>query len=334
MNTTTFVKEQNIQKIRDILSKEKSISKSDIASRAGLSFPTVTRLLNGLCTGGEVLELTERDSTGGRSASLYCLNKNYTYYLLIAVEGNWIKWSIRNLEKEIIDMDKVDHSSMGVLPKLDSLIVELEKKYSNIKSISIGLAAMVNNGMVKEGIWDGLQGIDLPLHFSNLTRTPIIVENDMHIVALGQWYSSTYKTTASVCIYLGENCWFGAGLVLNGEVWKGSNGLAGELGLMSGFDHLKERNAKSLSKEEIEEAYSIIIQGYSALLNPEQIILYQNQYLEGGIDKIRKVCFKRLPEEILPNIELSDEFEKHYELGLFQLAYNHGKKQQEDNYEV
>lgn len=320
MNSSELVKRKNIDKIREILSQTEKVSKSDIARKTELSFPTVTRLLQELCENKEVLELAERDSTGGRSASLYMFNADYSYYLLMIVEGNEIRWTIQNLNQEIIQQGSVNTTLKGLLPSLDILILNTEEKYKNMKCAVIGLAAMVDEGVVKEGVWDGIAGIDLPVHFQNLTKMPVIVDNDMHIVALGQWHSAVCKSSSTVCIYLGSNCWFGAGIVLNGKVWRGAHGLAGEVNLLPGLEVTLRKKSEEVNKDEIIAMACRIVQTYAALFNPEQIILYKNHILSERVEEIRKHCFKSLPQDMIPNIELSDAFDEHYANGLFHLA--------------
>lgn len=320
MNSSELVKRKNTDKIREILSQAEKVSKSDIARKTELSFPTVTRLLQELCDNKEVLELAERDSTGGRSASLYMFNADYSFYLLMIAEGNEIRWTIQNLNQEIIEKGGVNTTLKGLLPSLDVLILNMESKYQNLKCAVVGLAAMVDEGVVKEGIWDGIAGIDLPYHFQNLTKIPVIVDNDMHIVALGQWHTDVCKSSSTVCLYLGRNCWFGAGIVFNGKVWRGAHGLAGEVNLLPGLELTLRKKSEEAKEEEIIAMTCRIVQTYAALFNPEQIILYKNRILSEGVEEIRKHCFKSLPQDMIPNIELSDAFDEHYANGLFRLA--------------
>lgn len=316
----TVIKENNIRKIIELLSKQEKMSKSDIARKSELSFPTITRLLAELCASEEVLELEEKDSTGGRNAALYTLNPDYSLYLLIAVDKVEISWNIKNLSGEVLDADIIHYSLDSLLEDLDKLIISYTNKYNNLRSIVVGFAAMVNRGIISENIWPGLEGVDLGAHFQNLTSVPLVIDNDMHIVALGQWHSANYKPQSSVAIYSGNTGWFGAGLIINGQLWKGMHDLAGEIDLLPSLKYLKDCKMTNLTPTEIEDIYLLIIRTYAALLNIEQVVLYQNLLLPGGMEGIRRKCYEVLPKNLLPNIEVSDAFAEHYEAGLFYIA--------------
>ncbi len=319
---TELIKDRNMQNICELLAQVEKTSISELARETGLSIPTVTRLLLELCEQGKVEECLERNSTGGRAACQYALNANYSMYLLIAIEGLEITWHIRNLNYFNIDHGSISYLDKGLLATLDELILTTEKKYPNIKTVAIGIAAMIAKGIVKEGIWEELKGINLPVHFANLTSIPVVVDNDMHIVALGQWHCANHKPKAAISLYFGIGCCFGAGIILEGSVWRGACNYAGEIEFLPGFGF---NPRQELPDEEIIELYCKLICSYAALINPDQVTLYDNHFLKGDISTIRKNCLIYLPTELLPNIEISDEFDKHYETGLFQLALETGK---------
>ena len=58
------IKQINLERIRAFMEQEGSVSKSQAARQLGLSFPTVTRLLEELCASGEVLAQGMGTSTG------------------------------------------------------------------------------------------------------------------------------------------------------------------------------------------------------------------------------------------------------------------------------
>lgn len=101
------IKQINTDRIRTFMEQEGSVSKSQIARQLGLSFPTVTRLLEELCSGGEVLTQGTGTSTGGRCACYYQLNPDYRLYLLIQVEEGRMRWSLKNLDEEPVEQAEV-----------------------------------------------------------------------------------------------------------------------------------------------------------------------------------------------------------------------------------
>lgn len=319
MEERNLQKDINMNKIRSLAYGQEGASKSEMTRETGLSFPTVTRIVDALCESGELIELGQGDSTGGRPSARYGLNFRFSLFLLIRIEGMELSWSIKDLAEEAVEEGN-SLAGHGMIEKLDELIRMKEKEYPSIKAISIGIAGMVTDGMVVDSYTsEEMKGINLLTHFKNLTDTPVQLQNDMNLTALGGWWRSKERPTSSVAIYLGKTC-FGAGIVLGGEVWAGACDFAGELGYLPSFGQELFRMDGKPKVNEITEHYITLIRIYVSVINPEQIILYENSYIKGEMDEIRKRCVQCLPEKAVPGIELSDNYKADYEKGLYAMA--------------
>jgi glucokinase len=63
-------------------------------------------------------------------------------------------------------------------------------------------------------------------------KKPVVLENDANAAALGEYWKGAGRGTKSlVCLTLGTGV--GGGVVLEGKVWHGSKGIAGEIGHMT-----------------------------------------------------------------------------------------------------
>jgi len=319
MAITSAVKDMNIAMVKGYMKQNVEASKSEIARGTGLSIPTVTRIVDSMCMSGELIDKGLDKMTGGRSASIYARNTNYSLCLLIRIEGRHLNWVIKNLDGEIV---RADHRQIDqeLIRLLDELILGLEKEYANLKAVVIGISAMVINGRVEQTKeFTNLLGVNIPLHFKNLTDIPVQLENDMNAIAMGQWYQSKVKTTTTVCLYFGENG-MGAGTIHKGEVWYGTSNFSGELVFMPYAETKFEYMTENIDKVNIVEFYVKLIQIYAVTLNPDQIVLYSNDFIDNRVHEIRDLCYKRLPINAIPHIEYSNEFKQDYEKGLFALA--------------
>ena len=174
------IKQINTDRIRTFMEQEGSVSKSQIARQLGLSFPTVTRLLEELCSGGEVLAQGTGTSTGGRCACYYQLNPDYRLYLLIQVEEGRMRWSLKNLDEEPVEQAEVSFQVFS-LEKLDRLILDIAGRHQRLKAAAVGIAALVSRGMVEESeAFPCLHGINLIEHFKSVTPVPVVLDNDMN----------------------------------------------------------------------------------------------------------------------------------------------------------
>jgi predicted NBD/HSP70 family sugar kinase len=98
-------------------------------------------------------------------------------------------------------------------------------------SIGIGIPGAVDvaSGRVEHAVNLGLSGLDLGADVAARLGRSIRVENDVNAAALGA-FSLLGRTSAQSMAYLNLGTGLAAGLVLGGRLWRGSRGVAGEIG--------------------------------------------------------------------------------------------------------
>jgi len=98
-------------------------------------------------------------------------------------------------------------------------------------SIGIGIpgAVDVSSGRVEHAVNLGLSGLDLGSEVAARLGRSVRVENDVNAAALGA-FSLLGRTSSQSMAYLNLGTGLAAGLVLGGHLWRGSRGVAGEIG--------------------------------------------------------------------------------------------------------
>ncbi|MEX2536312.1 MAG: ROK family protein [Trueperaceae bacterium] len=96
--------------------------------------------------------------------------------------------------------------------------------------VSFGGPVWANNGTVKLSHHvPGWEGVPLAERLRRDLRAPVAVENDGIIAALGEHRYGAGKGVASL-LYITASTGVGGGLVLNGQIWHGADGMAGHIG--------------------------------------------------------------------------------------------------------
>lgn len=103
----------------------------------------------------------------------------------------------------------------------------------NLVGVGVASAGLIADGIVKTSPnlphWEGLRLAE------GLTRhlgRPVLLENDVNALAFGEWKLGAGKGASSmICLALGTGV--GGGLILDGRLFRGSQGLGAELGHMS-----------------------------------------------------------------------------------------------------
>jgi len=102
---------------------------------------------------------------------------------------------------------------------------------SEFASIGFGIPGAVDvaSGRVEHAVNLGLSGLDLGSEVARRLGRAVRVENDVNAAALGA-FSLLGRTSAQSMAYLNLGTGLAAGLVLGGRLWRGSRGVAGEIG--------------------------------------------------------------------------------------------------------
>jgi glucokinase len=140
-----------------------------------------------------------------------------------------------NLLQKIITGAQVAKGRDFVVEEMCASIRQLSVKFSSLgrlEGIGIGVPGIIDmeTGVVRKSPnlpdW-----VDYPVReeIERRLQTNVILENDANVAALGEKWLGAARDVESVCmITLGTGV--GGGLVLNGRIWRGMTGMAGELG--------------------------------------------------------------------------------------------------------
>src|SRR3990172_5882773 len=115
-------------------------------------------------------------------------------------------------------------------------LIALEKS-RGIKVISIGIGSPgiidLNRGVViTSPNFKDWKEVRLRTILQKALYLPVVLDNDANAAAYGEkWKGAGRKVDSLVCLTLGTG--IGGGIILNGEVWHGADGMAGEIGHMT-----------------------------------------------------------------------------------------------------
>jgi glucokinase len=160
------------------------------------------------------------------------------YYIGIDIGGTKCAVSAGTDQMEILHrMQFATHPEKGPFYAIDKIIVsikELNKKYKmlQLKSIGISCGGPLNS---KTGIihsppnlpgWDDIPIVSM---IKEKMKTPTFIQNDANACALAEWKFGAGKGSKNM-VFLTFGTGLGAGLILDGRLYTGTNGSAGEVG--------------------------------------------------------------------------------------------------------
>ncbi|MDO8446705.1 MAG: ROK family protein [Deltaproteobacteria bacterium] len=121
----------------------------------------------------------------------------------------------------------------AVISRLSSATAEMiaeGRKHGMVIGIGIGAPGLIENGVVRfSPNLPGWKEVPLQNLLEEALSLPVVLENDANAVAYGENSFGAGKGLSSlICITLGTGV--GGGLILDGKIWRGAFGMAGEVG--------------------------------------------------------------------------------------------------------
>jgi len=149
-----------------------------------------------------------------------------------------------NLRGAVVDREGVIHKRMKIHSEADrgidklidnlALFIKDISQGENIKDIGFGIPGIIDskNGIITQAP-NILNANDYPLRSVLNDKLGkdlnIVIENDANSAALGEWWMGAAKDVKSMLmITMGTGV--GGGIVLDGKLWTGADGTAGEIG--------------------------------------------------------------------------------------------------------
>lgn len=124
--------------------------------------------------------------------------------------------------------DEVISSASGAV---DAVLADAGVARERVESIGIGVPGGVTDGVVTYALNLGLERLDLASALADAWGVRPVIDNDVNVAALGAWVLR--GRTPSSLAYLNLGTGLAAGIILNGAIWRGARGTAGELGHIS-----------------------------------------------------------------------------------------------------
>lgn len=127
--------------------------------------------------------------------------------------------------------DRADEIVGAIMEAAEECRQAVEKK-GEIKAIGLAVPATTNS---KDGIimkapnLPALDGFRLSATLSSELNLPVVLENDANAAAIGEnWLGAAKGFENSICVTLGTGV--GGGIILGGQILRGIDGTAGEIG--------------------------------------------------------------------------------------------------------
>lgn len=242
MDNTAFYKSQILKE----LSFGNVLSALEISTRVEKSLPLTSRLVNDLVAEGFIKENGYACSTGGRKPQMYSLIAGKMYIVSVAMDQLVTKIGIIDLNNCNVEYIKKYDLVLTQNPDALNTLIECIKNF--IENITVDKDKIIGIGIGMPGFIDVDKGINysfldnggksIPATIEAEVEMPVFIDNDSSLIALTELkLGSARSNRNTMVINLGWGV--GLGLIINGEMFRGNNGLAGEFSHIHLFDNNK-----------------------------------------------------------------------------------------------
>ena len=214
-------------------------TRAQLADASGLARSTVAARIDLLMRLGLVAPYGGGVSTGGRPPSLLALNPSARVVAGADVGATHARIALADLAGTILverrsDLDVAlgpEHVLGWVEQQIGEMLAEQSRTVAELAAIGIGLPGPVEHSTgraINPPIMPGWDRYDVPAHVQRAFDVPVLIDNDVNIMALGEKHAHLADVDDLVFIKVATG--IGAGIVSGGELQRGAQGTAGDLG--------------------------------------------------------------------------------------------------------
>ena len=214
-----------------------SLTRAALGEATGWARSTVTRRVDALLESGLLAVGGEASSTGGRPPEQIRFNQragtlvvadlgvSHSRLALVDLLGNPLDSPIE------LDLD-LSAGPEDTLPMLEEAMAKLvDQAGESILGIGVGIPAPIDARTslpAQPALLSAWNGFPLGTTIESSFSTPVYVEKDANLMALAE--QRRHWPEASALIFVKVGTGIGSGIVIGGDLYRGANGAAGDIG--------------------------------------------------------------------------------------------------------
>lgn len=233
--------------VLDLIRGARTVSRVELVASSGLTGATITNVVRELIVDGFVLEVGQTESRGGKPRTLLQLNPLAGYTVGVQLDRCSSVIAIINLASHMVARTSMGGSG-GMSPRA-TLEFVADHLRDLLASVGVDRDKVLGVGLVSHGPQDRARGLLLtpqptpeflgyPLaHELEVTLgMPVLLDNDATAAAIGEYWVGGVDPAATYgSIYMASG--LGGGVVVGGEVYRGSSSNGVEIGHISADPH-------------------------------------------------------------------------------------------------
>jgi len=268
-----------------------SLSCSDISTLIDTSLPVTTRMINELVKENDVLETGLAPSRGGRRPQLYALRPDRMYTVAVAMDQHFtrivitdmLRQPVSRLEKVELHLARNADALEMLAQKLDDHIGRTGIEKERIAGIGIGMPGFVDSRKGLNYSFLSSGEISITEYIQERVGVPTFIENDSSLIALAELSFGAARNKKSAMV-VNLSWGIGLGLILNGKLFRGYNGFAGEFSHLPLFSNDKLCSCGKMGCLETEASLVVVVDKALEGVRNGRVTMMKEEMLEDNLD--------------------------------------------------
>ena len=227
----------NRQIVLNYVREREPISRAEIARETALQRSTISEIVDALRNDGLIEEIGAGESTGGRRPTLLRLRTAGPIAIGAAITPTSTSIASCDLAGRLIEQEEFptdpdwEKTSQKIISAVNAIST---RHHGSIEAVGVTIPGLVDPAGVAIYVpyfkWRGIPIADV---ISGGTRLPVRIDNDANSIALAElWFGRPEISDARdfIMILVAEGV--GTGIIIDGQVYRGERGAAGEFGHM------------------------------------------------------------------------------------------------------
>ncbi|MDP4129418.1 MAG: ROK family protein [Bacteroidota bacterium] len=283
-----------------------SLSSADLSAQINLSLPITTKMVNELIQESLVLEMGYAPSTGGRKPLMYSIRPDSMYIVAIAMDQFITRIAIFDMKNTAVT--EVEKFELPLTKNGEALSILIKRANKHINKSGIKKDIIIGIGIGMPGFIDAGKGLNYSFLetggksiiqlISESTGLPVLIDNDSSLIALAELkFGAAHNKKSAMIVNLGWGV--GLGMILNGALFKGYNGFAGEFSHIPLFLNNKLCSCGKSGCLETEASLLVVVEKAEKGLKEGQVSMLQ---------QLPKENFEQAAQAILSAAAKGDKF--------------------------
>ncbi|MDQ1910260.1 ROK family transcriptional regulator [Paenibacillus sp. GD4] len=233
----TLVKRMNKSIVLNHIRFDSPISRARIAELTGLTKATVSSLVAEWIESGLVREIGEGASSGGRKPVMLVFDATAGYVVGVDLGTDYVLAVLTDLNGNVVEESRSKHENESVDAVIGAVKAGIREVAGRVPDCRYGVVGI---GIGIPGISDeegnvlfapnlGWENVPLQQRIEEEFGLPVVIENEANAGAVGEQRFGAAQDS-SFLVYVSIGSGIGTGILIKGELFRGSTGFSGELG--------------------------------------------------------------------------------------------------------